>query len=278
MARVVYIYKAFERFWHWMQALLIFFLVATGFEIHGSYKFFGYENAVEYHNYAAYALIILIIFAIFWHFSTGEWKQYLPTKENLIAQANYYILGIFKNAPHPTKKTVLSKLNPLQKLVYLGLKILVIPVMVISGLLYIYYRYPHQTGVEALSIDSLGPVAIIHTLGAYFLVAFIISHLYLMTTGETITSNLKAMITGYEDLDGHESHREEKKEENEEIKIEDEIGEKTEQKAEVQNIEEKIEEEIKKEDIEKDDMGKEEIKKDEKQENENNIKTENNKS
>lgn len=243
MARVVYIYKAFERFWHWMQALLIFFLVATGFEIHGTYKFFGYENAVEYHNYAAYALIILIIFAIFWHFSTGEWKQYLPTKENLIAQANYYILGIFKNAPHPTKKTVLSKLNPLQKLVYLGLKILVIPVMVISGLLYIYYRYPHQTGVEALSIDSLAPIAIIHTLGAYFLVAFVISHLYLMTTGETITSNLKAMITGYEDLDGHDEEKEEGIDEHKESEIKEETEDKIEEKTEIDNTKEKKEDE-----------------------------------
>ncbi len=243
MARVVYIYKAFERFWHWMQALLIFFLAATGFEIHGSFKFFGYENAVEYHNYAAYALIILIIFAIFWHFSTGEWKQYLPTKENLIAQANYYILGIFKNAPHPTKKTVLSKLNPLQKLVYLGLKILVIPVMVISGLLYIYYRYPHQTGVEALSIDSLAPIAIIHTLGAYFLVAFVISHLYLMTTGETITSNLKAMITGYEDLDGHDEEKDEVSDEYEESEIKEETEDKIEEKTEIDNAEEKKEDE-----------------------------------
>lgn len=222
MARVVYIYKAFERFWHWMQALLIFSLAATGFEIHGSYKFFGYENAVAYHNYAAYALILLIVFAIFWHFSTGEWKQYLPTKENLMAQANYYLFGIFKNAPHPTKKTVLSKLNPLQKLVYLGLKILVIPVMVISGLLYIYYRYPHQTKIEALNIESLAPIAIIHTLGAYFLVAFVISHLYLITTGETITSNLKAMITGYEEITDNESQKEDKKDEhlNDEIKDE----------------------------------------------------------
>jgi thiosulfate reductase cytochrome b subunit len=203
MITKVYIYKGFERFWHWMQAFLIFFLAATGFEIHGSYVFFGYQNAVKYHNIAAYAFIILIAFAIFWHFSTGEWKQYLPTARNLRAQINYYLLGIFKNAPHPTKKSVLSKLNPLQKLVYLGLKILVIPVMMLSGLLYMYYRYPQQTGIEGLAIDSLEPIAIVHTAGAFLLIAFIITHLYLITTGHTVTSNLKAMITGYEDVEEH---------------------------------------------------------------------------
>jgi thiosulfate reductase cytochrome b subunit len=153
--KTVYIYKAFERFWHWTQALLIFFLATTGFEIHGSIRFFGYENAVEYHNAASYAFIVLIFFAIFWHLTTGEWKQYVPTMKNIKSEINYYLIGIFRNVPHPTKKTVLSKLNPLQKLVYFGLKILVIPVMVVSGILYMFYRYPQQDSIVGIKIDSL---------------------------------------------------------------------------------------------------------------------------
>jgi formate dehydrogenase gamma subunit len=199
----VYVYKAFERFWHWMQAILIFFLAFSGFEIHGSYTFFGFREAVQYHNIAAYMLIVLIVFAIFWHFSTGEWRQYVPSFHNIAAQLNYYIFGIFKNAPHPTKKTVLTKLNPLQKLTYFGLKILVIPVIVTSGLLYMLYRYPQRHGIEALNIESLELIAIIHTIAAFLLVSFIISHLYLITTGEKVTTNLKAMLTGYEELDEH---------------------------------------------------------------------------
>jgi len=201
MKKSVYIYKAFERFWHWMQALLIFFLAATGFEIHGSLSFFGYQNAVEYHNIASYIFIILILFAVFWHLTTGEWKQYIPTGRNIKAEINYYLTGIFRNAPHPTKKTVLSKLNPLQKLVYFGLKILVIPVMVVSGILYMFYRYPQQNSIVGIKVESLEPIAVIHTAGAFLLIAFIIVHLYLMTTGATVTSNLKAMLTGYEELE-----------------------------------------------------------------------------
>ena len=197
----VYIYKGYERFWHWMQAILIFLLAVTGFEIHDSFKLFGFELAVQIHNLAAISLIVLIIFTIFWHFTTGEWKQYIPTFKNLKAQVAYYITGIFKNAPHPTRKTILSKLNPLQRLVYLGLKILFIPVMVVSGLLYMFYRYPQAGKIESLSISSVGPIALIHTLGAFILLAFVIVHLYLITTGQTITSNLKAMITGWEELE-----------------------------------------------------------------------------
>jgi thiosulfate reductase cytochrome b subunit len=205
MKKQIYIYRSFERFWHWMQAVLIFFLAATGFEIHGSFKFFGYHNAVQYHSLAAYSFIVLIIFAIFWHFATGEWKQYLPTFKNLKSYIKFYISDIFKNSPHPTKKTVLSKLNPLQKFVYLGLKVLVIPVMMISGLLYMFYRYPQKGTVAVLNLETIEPIALLHTLGAYFLIAFIIVHIYLITTGATITSNLKAMITGYEEIEEEES-------------------------------------------------------------------------
>ncbi len=205
-ANKVYVYKAFGRFWHWTQAALIFFLAFTGFEIHGSYSFFGFEDAVKYHNFAAYSLIVLIVFAIFWHFTTGEWKQYVPTLRNIKAQLNYYIFGIFNNAPHPIKKTVLTKLNPLQKLTYFGLKMLVIPVIVTSGLLYMLYRYPQRHGIESLNIESLEIIAIVHTAGAFLLLAFIIAHLYLITTGEKVTSNLKAMLTGYEEHEEEDKH------------------------------------------------------------------------
>jgi thiosulfate reductase cytochrome b subunit len=197
----VYLYKGFERFWHWTQTFLIFFLMLSGFEVHGTYSLMGYENAVRWHDNAGWAFLILIVFAIFWHITTGEWKQYVPTAKNLKAQMAYYLTGIFNNAPHPTGKRILSKLNPLQRLVYFGLKILVIPVMVLSGFLYLYFNYP----LQGFELDSLEPVAYVHTIGAYILIAFVIIHLYLITTGRTIFSNLKAMITGWEEMDEHEA-------------------------------------------------------------------------
>jgi thiosulfate reductase cytochrome b subunit len=211
----VNIYKGFERFWHWMQAILIFFLAFTGFEIHGSYSFLGFKDAVRYHNIAATMFLVLIIFAIFWHFTTGEWKQYIPTLKNVKAQLDFYLLGIFRNAPHPTKKTLISKLNPFQRLTYFGLKVLVIPIMVTSGLLYMFYRFPGRHGVEAINIKSLSFIALAHTLGAFLLVAFVIVHLYLITTGETVSSNLKAMLSGYEELEVDEQRPQGEKDERE---------------------------------------------------------------
>ena len=97
----IYIFKRFERFWHWSQAALIMTMGVTGFEIHGSYRWLGFEQATDVHNTAAWLLIGLWVFAIFWHFTTGEWKQYLPTSEKLVAMMRYYVTGIFTHAPHP---------------------------------------------------------------------------------------------------------------------------------------------------------------------------------
>lgn len=202
----VLVYRTFERFWHWSQALLILLLAVTGFEIHGSFQFFGYAQAVHVHAVAAVAFLVLIAFAIFWHITTGEWRQYIPTLTHLRAQADYYLFGIFRNAPHPTRKTVLSKLNPLQKWVYAGLKLMVIPVVAGSGLLYLFYRYPQRWEVLALHVEGLRVIAVVHTAGAFLLVAFLIAHLYLITTGHTLTSNLKAMLTGYEELEEDNPH------------------------------------------------------------------------
>ena len=197
MKRKTYIYRGFERFWHWNQALLIFFLAFTGFEIHGSYKILGFENVVRWHNIAAWALLVLIVFAIFWHFVTGEWKQYIPTTKFMKAQISYYITGIFKGAPHPTHKTIYNKFNPLQRLIYLGLKIFVIPIQVTTGFFYLFYVYPDNP----VHIFGLNVVAIVHTFGAFVLMAFVVAHVYLTTTGHTPLSGIKAMITGWEVID-----------------------------------------------------------------------------
>jgi thiosulfate reductase cytochrome b subunit len=205
--RQVYIYKGFERFWHWTQAALIIFLAVTGFEVHGSFEIFGFESAARYHRVASYGLMVLIVFAIFWHFVTGEWKQYLPTTHELKEQILYYTVGIFKGEKHPTRKTELSKLNPLQRLTYLGFKLVLIPVTVISGILYLFHKTIDQNDVVVIEDIPLETIAYWHTAGAFLLMVFLVVHVYMTTTGHTPSSNIKAMITGYEELEEEENEK-----------------------------------------------------------------------
>lgn len=194
----VYIFKRFERFWHWSQALLIITMMATGFEIHGTYDWLGYETAQQVHTQAAWLLIGLWVFAIFWHFTTGEWRQYVPTSDKLLAMMRYYLSGIFTHAPHPHRQSQLSKHNPLQRLAYLFVKLLINPLIWGSGLLYLYYPEWDALGLGGL---DLGVVAFVHVLSAFLMVIFFIVHVYFATTGHTVTSHFKAMITGYEEVE-----------------------------------------------------------------------------
>lgn len=190
------IFKRFERFWHWSQAALIFFLLFSGFEIHGSYHVLGFGKATQLHEYAAYALMGLWVLAIFWHLTTGEWKQYIPTSDKLGAVVHYYLIGTFTGAEHPYRATTKAKHNPLQRLAYLGFKLVISPAIWISGLLYLFYSDWAGLGWPI----SLEGVALTHTAAAFAMLIFIVAHVYMTTMGKTVFSMIKPMITGYEDM------------------------------------------------------------------------------
>lgn len=199
-AERIYIYKRYERFWHWSQALLIIGMMITGFEVHGSYTLLGFESAVRLHTLAAWTLLTLWAFTIFWQFTTGEWRQYIPSLKNVLAMVNYYLIGIFRDAPHPFRKTVVQKHNPLQRLAYLALLAVISPLIWVSGLFYLFYGDWPRLGIDAYL--NLEWVAVAHTLGAFLITAFFFIHVYLTTTGHTVFAHIKAMITGWEEVDG----------------------------------------------------------------------------
>ncbi|CAM5325274.1 cytochrome b/b6 domain-containing protein [Thauera mechernichensis] len=197
MSERIYLFTRFERFWHWMQAALIITLLVTGFAIHGSHGLLDFRTAVEVHELAAWLLIGLWVLAIFWHFTTGQWKHYVPTLSNIDRMVKYYAYGIFIGAPHPYKVTVERKHNPLQRIAYLGVKLLINPLVWVSGLVYLFWGR-----LQPLMPDGLGlqQVAQLHTLGAFLMLAFLIIHVYLATAGHTPLAHIKAMITGWEDV------------------------------------------------------------------------------
>lgn len=195
----VVIFSRFERFWHWSQMFLIMLLIFSGFRIHGFYEGISFGVAVEIHTFSAITLLALWIFAVFWLFTTGTWKHFIPTKEGLFKVVRYYAYGIFKNEAHPYKKTYLRKHNPLQALSYLILKIFLFPAIWISGLLYLTYGFWDES--IGNSTTMLTFVAVIHTISAFAIVIFIIAHVYLLTTGHSFIKHIKPMITGFDEVE-----------------------------------------------------------------------------
>ena len=73
------------------------------------------------------------------------------------------------------------------------------PLIWITGWLYLFYADWPAWGLSKLQLEW---IALGHTIGAFLMLAFLISHLYLATTGHKITSQVKAMITGWEEVEG----------------------------------------------------------------------------
>ena len=193
-------FTRFERFWHWMQAFFIFVLLTTGFEIAQIYTWLGYEQASHWHRTFSWALICLWIFTIFWHAVTGEWKQYRLTTEKLGIVIRYYTTDIFSTRVryHPFKKSRRFKHNPLQRIAYLLLSIVIMPLIWVTGLLYTYYNdWP------LIPLDSryLSLVAATHLIMAFSMLMFVILHVYMAFAGTPLFNQIRAMITGYVVID-----------------------------------------------------------------------------
>ncbi len=196
--RRVKIFTLFERFWHWSQMLLIVSLMITGFGIHGFHHLLNFEIAVTLHTLAAFALLLLWAFSIFWLFTTRHWRHFIPTVKGMWGVLRFYILGIFKGEHHPYRKAFWRKHNPLQALTYLMLKIVLFPLIWGSGLIYLFYfvwrDLPHAT----VWLDG---IALVHTGAAFTILVFVMIHVYMLTTGHSFKSHVMPMINGFDEVD-----------------------------------------------------------------------------
>ncbi|MEO5329925.1 MAG: cytochrome b/b6 domain-containing protein [Magnetococcus sp. THC-1_WYH] len=189
------LFSRYERFWHWSQALLIIALMVTGFHVTGLLQWLDYKLAAQWHRYFAWSLICLWTFTIFWHLITGEWRQYIPSTEKMLEVVYYYSKGIFDpNLQHPFQVTRRLKHNPVQRLAYLVLSVVISPMLWISGLLFFYYNEWNQFGIPSLWLSG---VAAVHVAMAFAMVCFFCLHVYMVFLGKPAMAQLKAMLTGY---------------------------------------------------------------------------------
>jgi thiosulfate reductase cytochrome b subunit len=210
----VYMYDSYRRFWHWLQTITIVLLLFTGLIIHRPEMFgiFSFRGVVTVHNVLAVILVINAALSLFYHITTDRMRQFIPRPygffDDAIIQAKYYLTGIFKGEPHPFAKTPDSRMNPIQKATYFAILNVLLPLQILTGAL--------MWGVQAIPmiarpLGGLSTLAPIHALIAWLFAAFILVHVYMTTTGATPVEATKAMITGYEDVEVHETHEEEKK-------------------------------------------------------------------
>lgn len=210
----VYLYQAYERFWHWLQTAVILLLLITGLIIHRPDLFavFSFQGVVSMHNVLWVILGINAALSLFYHLASGQIKQFIPRPygffDDAIVQTRYYLRGIFKHEPHPFEKTPEKKMNPLQQVTYIAILNVLLPLQGLTGILmWGVQKWPVLAG----KLGGLPFLAPFHTLIAWLFAAFIVGHVYLTTTGgPRPLDSIKAMVTGWEDVETHEVAHEDK--------------------------------------------------------------------
>ncbi|MBK8048691.1 MAG: cytochrome b/b6 domain-containing protein [Anaerolineales bacterium] len=206
----VYMYPAYERFWHWLQTATIILLLFTGLVIHRPDMFgiFSFRHMVTMHNVLAVILVANAALSLFWHLAGGQIRQYIPRPygffDQAIEQSKFYLWGIFKGEPHPHVKTRREHLNPLQQVTYFGILNVLLPLQIVTGALMWGAQQMPTMAEKVVGLTELAPL---HSLAAWVFATFIVAHVYLTTTGHEPMAGIKAMVTGWDEVEVPASSR-----------------------------------------------------------------------
>jgi thiosulfate reductase cytochrome b subunit len=205
--QLLMLYPLWLRIWHWYNAILFLLLVSSGISLH----FAGPESnlipfrlARSIHNVSGLLMVVGYLFYCVNNIRSNNIRHYIPVwqglLDRLIIQARFYGLGIFKGEHHPIPPTKEQKFNPLQQLTYVTIMFAAIPALILTGLLLLFPEYAPD---QFLGMGGVWPVAVLHYLIGIGLTAFLISHVYIITTGKTVTHDFKKMINGLEEVVVH---------------------------------------------------------------------------
>ena len=201
MSEKIYLYPRWIRFWHWLNALVFLVLVLTGISMQYSnpdVPLIDFELSVNLHNISGVVLTALYMIFLGGNLFSANKRHYKLEKEDLNsrlkAQLKYYTKGIFKNEqpPYPIKED--SKFNPLQKVTYVLVMYICMPLILITGWA---IMFPEATIDKVFGASGLFLTDIFHIILGFLLSVFMVVHIYFATISHTPGGNFKAMLTGW---------------------------------------------------------------------------------
>lgn len=183
-----------------LNALLFLALIVTGLSMQYSpveNPLIGFEMSIFIHNLAGILIIISYLFFLIANTFSSNKKHYVIKKgfmQKVIKQGRYYAYGMFKGeeAPYPISEN--EKFNPLQKLSYVGVIYLLLPVLMITG---IALLYPELIIHKIWGLNGTMLTALLHMLMGFLLTLFLLIHLYFASLSKKKFANFKSMITGW---------------------------------------------------------------------------------
>ena len=202
---IVYLHSTPIRIWHWIHAVSIVTLCLSGMQIRFPDVFTlfgGYKSAVYLHNTAGIVLTVSMVFWVLYYVVIAHsiGRIYFPSgedlKHGLVRQVIFYFFNYFRGKPNPFHATPENKFNALQKIAYLVIMFVFMPLVIVTGILLL--------DVELLRnvLSVTGGVKLVdglHFLTASCLCAFLFTHFYLTTLGPTPFWEIRTMWKGWEE-------------------------------------------------------------------------------
>ncbi|MBF0563408.1 MAG: cytochrome b/b6 domain-containing protein, partial [Alphaproteobacteria bacterium] len=84
-----------------------------------------------------------------------------------------------------------------------GVIYVAMPILIANGLVFMM----PELAVDVFDYGGVWLVAILHYTVGYFLFIFMLGHIYLATTGETLSADLRSMITGWVEVEAEDGQR-----------------------------------------------------------------------
>ena len=188
------------RLWHWLTALSFILLTITGTILHfggpGSVAL-SYDTATALHDVSGIFMSVLYGAHLVFMIGTGYWRCYIPSGRKLWArlkaQVVFYTVGSGRNGPYagPTADT---RFNVLQQLSYLVVVFALLPLLIVTGLLYLYY--PALVPEVVLGLAGLWPLALSHHALGILGAGYLVVHVYMATVGPNAGASLRFMTIG----------------------------------------------------------------------------------
>jgi thiosulfate reductase cytochrome b subunit len=207
----LYIHPLPVRIWHWINAIGFLVMIATGVQIRylDLVQLVPFKTAVVVHNWAGFVLIANYFLWFCFYLFTDKITVYVPEMnaakyfQDAWRQIKFYGYGIFLGEVNPHQPTAYHKFNPLQIMMYQIIMLLMVPITFISGLLlWDVKRF-------ASLVDMFGGVRVVDTVHVLMFIVFsgfLIMHLYLITLGHSRFAHIRAMLTGYEEIEEDAKH------------------------------------------------------------------------
>ena len=201
MAQFIYFYPKWLRAWHQVNALMFLMLIITGLSMQYGMFQIRFDYAVSIHNICGIILAVSYLVFCLGNLLSGNYKHYLLKfngfLRDLKMQFKYYCFGVFKGNIPPFSINKERKFNPLQKLSYVLVMFVFVPIIILTGLSLLFPQFIVE---KIFGIPGIVITDILHIITGFLCSMFMIIHIYFCTFGRKPTDSFKSIINGYHEV------------------------------------------------------------------------------